>query len=621
MLKFESVHAVNFMPFEELSFTFSDSGLHLITGFIDGDGQADSNGSGKSSITEALVWGLFGNTLRGNKADEIIKIGTKFCCVDVTFSSGGVRYFVKRCRKHPKLGNSVSIEVENNDGRAPISVSSIDDADKKIQGALGMSFELFKNSVCFGQGLPYRFVQSPDASKKAIMDEILDLLWISDARVKTGRLRDAAGKTREKFVISKSEQFGHISAYKKMLLSVLDSIDTAKENKKNMEAALLKFDNSPANANNKIPTVAGAIETLEKEYKYIEEEISKLNLESNFNSKEISSLKERAAEARDELTKAEKSVSLGKLISGEGKCPACGSDVGADRASHILDERENTRLNLASKIANIKKEMDDLVAMRDSRINKVKSMDARLRSVGSAIATYKFELKELEFDRKEQDSKKEDLRRRIESCLSSIEEKNKDARKIEIDVRNAEADLYNTESAILLYDKIIEDLTFWFDGFGPRGIKAKLMDRVVPFINSRAASYSASLTGGNVSIEFKSQMETKSGVRDKIDVDIRHKDNKISYSMESGGEKKRVDAIVILALHDLIAEFNGVKTNIQIFDEVFENLDATGTERLIALLKQRAQTCGVYVISHDEEVSSFFDTITTVKKVGDTSSV
>ena len=63
-MNFNTLTASNFMSFRSLDFNIPSAGLHLISGQVEGKLMSNSNGAGKSSITEALCFGLFGKTIR-----------------------------------------------------------------------------------------------------------------------------------------------------------------------------------------------------------------------------------------------------------------------------------------------------------------------------------------------------------------------------------------------------------------------------------------------------------------------------------------------------------------------------------------------------------------------------
>jgi DNA repair exonuclease SbcCD ATPase subunit len=165
-VEFKDLDIYNFMCFKDASLHLNSRGLHFVYGEVRGQ-LADSNGAGKSAWVEALSWCLFGKTLRDMKADDIINstVG-KDCSVVLLFNKGATSYIVNRYRKSTEKGNGVSFS--SGAGEDDLVGATNEETNKKIEDVLGFSFDLFKNTICHGQGLPYRFTQATDAEKKEI---------------------------------------------------------------------------------------------------------------------------------------------------------------------------------------------------------------------------------------------------------------------------------------------------------------------------------------------------------------------------------------------------------------------------------------------------------------------
>ena len=118
-----------------------------------------------------------------------------------------------------------------------------------------------------------------------------------------------------------------------------------------------------------------------------------------------------------------------------------------------------------------------------------------------------------------------------------------------------------------------------------------------------------------ITVTFHSQAATQAGeVRERFEVVVENTSHATDHVQSSRGERRCVDVIVLLALHDLIIYQSGIDVNIQIFDEVCGNLDSDGIERLIELLRERAEERCTYVITHDRELGSEFENYIMVEK-------
>ena len=161
-----------------------------------------------------------------------------------------------------------------------------------------------------------------------------------------------------------------------------------------------------------------------------------------------------------------------------------------------------------------------------------------------------------------------------------------------------------------------ECLEFWVTGYSNQGIKSFILDDITPFLNRRVNKYLSKLTSGQIEVVFSTRSTLKTGEeREKFSIDIINKNGGDTYSSNSGGEKKRIDLAINLALQDLVASRSSKKINIAMFDEVFDSLDENGIDGVISLLQELSQSKStILVVSHNEYLKSYFTNILTVVK-------
>ena len=146
------------------------------------------NGSGKSSILDAMTWALFG---RARKHDEsVINIQSETAQVSLTFEYEGNLYRV--IRTNPR-GKTSSLEFHiarpgangTPDGWKPLTESSLRETDLKIVEVLRLDYETFINAAFFLQGEADQFTQKNPAERKRVLSQILNLGIWEDYRKKT----------------------------------------------------------------------------------------------------------------------------------------------------------------------------------------------------------------------------------------------------------------------------------------------------------------------------------------------------------------------------------------------------------------------------------------------------
>jgi DNA repair exonuclease SbcCD ATPase subunit len=153
-MKFKWIEIKDFMSLKSISIPLDKPGLIGVFGEnLDIGG---SNGSGKSAIWDALVWAIYGRTIRKSIADTVIRTGVKDTSVIVTFDLGTI----KRTREH---GKPSKIYFDD-------KLTTQEDITKLI----GLDYKSFMALVVFGPENA-RFTRSSDAEQKAILDKVLDL--------------------------------------------------------------------------------------------------------------------------------------------------------------------------------------------------------------------------------------------------------------------------------------------------------------------------------------------------------------------------------------------------------------------------------------------------------------
>ena len=115
----KSVDINNFLIIGSASIDLHNQGLVRICGDNNDDTTSSSNGSGKSSIIEAIYWALFGDTLRSLKGADGVVNNTvkKDCSVSLTLEDEGKIYRVERYRKHSKKKNNLYLYINDVDSR------------------------------------------------------------------------------------------------------------------------------------------------------------------------------------------------------------------------------------------------------------------------------------------------------------------------------------------------------------------------------------------------------------------------------------------------------------------------------------------------------------------------
>lgn len=634
-MKVTRVQAENFLSFKSLDLDIANRGLVL----IDGDNKTNqsfrSNGSGKTSSISAIVYGFYGVTPNGQKADEVVNrhVGTGMKVV-LHFEKDGDKYRIERYRKYPVHRNKVFLFVNDTD----ISMESMAKTEKKIIDIIGLDFTTAVNSVIFSQGTGAgQFTTATDREKKEILETVVNLSVYTEAQEVAKVHAKEAGKALEVIdsdiekldaqyeteeYLEQEEQRKYESIHQqiteqtKKIASVSIEVQA---NEKDIQASILQTTEQLNQSKQKMDEINKAVEAIGVQEKSTEEQ--------------------REYEIKQELTQLENSIKNNTQAEQNStteyqslrvaeNCPTCGTQIEREnvesREAEILNDIYELRVSTATHEANtstLQAELEELGAItlvQQQERQKAHEVAKQYQDVQLQVSTETSKLSSLQHQLDTHTRPLEVEQERLQTLESIPKPELRETEKAEITkakgMKKAERivaleNIQNLEDVIVLY--------------GNKGVRSHILDLVTPFLNERVGEYSQILTGSEVDIRFTTQSTTKSGeVRETFDIAIDNENGGDSYLSNSGGERKRIDLAIALALQDLVLSKNHLTTNFALYDEVFDALDEVGCENVIGILKSRLNTVEtMFVITHNEHLKHLFEDIITVEKVDGISTI
>ncbi len=307
-------------------------------------------------------------------------------------------------------------------------------------------------------------------------------------------------------------------------------------------------------------------------------------------------------------------------------CPSCTRPLGAEHIDPLCE-------SIAQRIIDAKDEVEKAAVQTESWAKRINELQAEVNALQRAD--------------QERQAQRGELLTKIKACNDKIELTNRSitARRAEIEQMRRSGDQY--ENAIKTYDARIMDATtrlaeaeaqirkqgdeligereqiayleFWEKGFGYSGIRSMLLDGIAQKLTERTNHFLKILSGGTQWTEFSTQSTTSAGeLREKFVVRVFNAFGAGSYEGNSAGEKKRVDIAICLALHSIASSRAARPLGFAILDEIFENLDETGCDNVVNLLRQEREQLGtIFVVSHNPALSAKFPhTMEITKKDG-----
>lgn len=632
-LSVKELEIQNFMSVEHSKVGLSNRGLVLITGDNQDNDAFESNGTGKSAFfSESITWALFGKTIRPTSANGVInRKAKKNTMVHVTLVEGsnGDIYEIYRYRKHAQYGNHVLLFHNGNN----ITGKSDSDTTEMIEDLIGMDYLTFTNSIMFGQGMVKLFASATDAEQKKILEQMVQIYVYRLAQEEAKK--EVAERDRDIESMSKSMEKD---------LSLKSSLESTIEELQAKELELgEKVEKRISELNVEMHNLEQQVDHLQKERKEADEALVELyaGLDTVYSKLETYKPIEDQAEELKDLIKSNNTNKnrLEKLISEEEKklndirigknipkiCEACGQPLPLDDTSHVENHLEQSIENYRTEV----RELDEDSATLTSLLDKVKKQLLAKDKLEETLEEAKETIAELKSDIKQIDIKLKSKQDAIQSLNKQVKEQEELRNTTYTDLINSTVEQVNVlsksiqeqEEALQKERNNRDKYAFWVEAFGNKGIKSVLLDSVTPFLNKQCNYYIGKLAGDSIEVTFNTQQEVTSGKNkgqkvDKFEVVVDNKNGDEGYDGNSGGEKRRVDIAINMALQDLVMSRSSKRLDLIVYDECFEGLDAIGCESVIQLLNEKARQCGtVLVITHNDNLKQLFSKTLMLAKV------
>lgn len=677
-MKFKKLIAQNFLSLREVELDLDGRGLVLICGENRDNPDFQSNGAGKSSITESLAYVLYGRTIRGVRGDDVVNnVAKKNCKVILDFEDDdGTQYRISRFRKHSQQGNKFYLYCNGKD----ITPKSEASFTQFIINLLQMDYLTFTSSIMYSSS-SFKFSSATDSELKSAFDTLLGFDIYKDCqdeakselRVIQSKIDDITNKislhesncARVDAEISENtvKKLDFNNSMCREIQEIKETIVENEEEITNIETEIQELDNNIIELDGDIESLNCLVEKskkameksqevsdevsnykdllvkYDKDWSKIDAEIYRLQstIDSNI------SIKNKLVSKKDALYKKVENVnsSVGT------PCPTCGQpltensvnsaieelNVQISELNEEISEYEDNNKELAGKIDKLEHSKKSLADNKHSIQNKIDELSVLYKKSSKLRDKYQELVQSLGELNKEKNGnivKREKLlgrvallKDRVESSNKSIESKKSMDNPYDsiIDNLNSQKnELLNDIEACMCTLKTHKDekklSEFWVKAYSNSGIKSLLLDDVTPYLNRQANKYLKKLSSDHMEIIFSTQSTLKNGdVREKFTVEVVNTDGGSSYAANSSGEKKRVDIAINLALQSLVASRSNKKLNIVFMDEVFDSLDSSGIEHVTELLKYIAEdVSSVFVISHNTELVGTFDNKITIVK-------
>lgn len=564
-IEFVSVRWKNFLSYgnkwTEIGFP---SGFRAIRGF---------NGAGKSTIIDALFYGLFGKTYRDVKMDELVnRVNGSDMLVEVKFRKDGDLWTITRGRAPAVLS------IEKN-GETMDLLSSKSLTQGEIEKLLGINQELFKRIVVLSINMTKPFMTMTAQEQREFLSDMFNLNVFSKMLAEVKR---KMSDLKVDLKVSETEVRSMESAY--------DTASRAYGNAKSAKEALdADRDGKRIDLETKRNDAKTELERLEQEMKGFSDEIERVKSEiEEPDLVGLDKLKEELAGLKRSAQEILKDIDF---FSKNETCPVCGQHIDDHFKEEKMAELEGRKCEIGTEGREKQKlaaGITEKISAKDQKMREVRGLEGKIGEVrvkmGSEQSKIRFANEQLgaltgaEIDLCPY---AEELKRAGEN-LKEAKEK------------------YGAFSADMRMQKMLTEILS--DG----GVRGYYIGKYVEVVDS---AVNRRLTEFGLNLSFLFDARNEAGLTDGK--------NKICYMSCSEGEKKRIDMAILLAFIEVTKALSSWDCNVIFFDELFDSsVDDTNLGLIVGSVKEMTKATGqcVYVITHRDLGSVGFDGVLNISK-------
>lgn len=579
-----------------------DPGLYFLTGVNHENTRLSSNGTGKSSLLDAICWCLYGRTTRLLRGNDVVNYNASGCSVRVDL----------------KIRNNLDcIVAKQNPNSLTLNGHTIDRQD--LVKHIGLNLESFLYSVLIPQFGDSFFDRGP-SEKLGLFSEMMELNYWLDLSKQAAK--EAEGISNE-IRVAENNIF-KLEGRKLSLLSVIKDL-TEQSDRFNEEQKARHFQYQK-----ECEDINKSINENDRLLLEIESKIQKFGKEGSSIEESIAIERAKVKELENELNEVDKEESIIKYVidshikmltslgSLKSTCPTC---------RQIVDTKhlEKETANLEDKINVSKGQLTELDLVRNEikyDLSKVNVTLDKMISIKSDQDDEKWKLQRVcsEVKSKTESLRQESIRLVKSMRLNTAEdnrfwimilEKRKELDSITLDMTSKEAEIA----------KLNEDYAavhYWVNGF--KQIRLNVIEETLQSLEIEVNNNLSAMGMSDWTVQFDVERENKSGgITKGFSVLIHDPTGRIvKYESLSGGEGQRVRLAGCFGLSNLIMERAGLVSGIEYYDELSQHLSAEGIEDMLNTLRDRAATYNRKIIVVDHHSISYpdFRGITTVVKDG-----
>lgn len=563
MIKFKNLTIKNFMSVGAVTqaVNLDRGGLVLVLGNnLDLGGDGSRNGTGKTTIINALSYALYGNALTNIKRDNLInKINGKNMIVSLEFTKGSTTYKIERGRR-PNVMKLFVNDTEDVEGTVDEAQGENRNTQHKIDEIIGMSHTMFKH-ICALNTYTEPFLAMKANEQRDFIEE---LLGITELSKKAEVLKENNRAVKDQI---KEEEY--------KIRSIKDSNN--------------RIQNSIDDAIGRSKIWLGKHESKKEQLTEALTELTQIDIDSEIKNHallvEYNDKKSKLDEANRWITSIEsdnvkQQKTIDKLVNEitmlqEHKCYACGQDLHDSKQEEILANKQSQKQEAEQHIVDNIKKLEDF-----------KEVVAEIGSIGDKPITVYPNLNEAY----EHQGKINTLAESLESELESVDPYTEQIEKLKSEgLQQIDYEHLNEVNSLKEHQEFLLRLLTDKGSF----IRKRIIDQNLNYLNKRLEYY-LDKTGLPHEVKFLNDLS----------VEITELGKDLDFDNLSRGERNRLILGLSWAFRDVYESLN-TPLDLMFIDELIDNgTDPNGVEACLSILKKttRERNKNVFLISHREEL-------------------
>jgi DNA repair exonuclease SbcCD ATPase subunit len=531
----------------EIEFDVDKGNLILLVG---------KNGNGKSTISHALDYALYGEVKNNNKKLKLASLPNRFnnnLMVELDFYSMKSDVNVLRKINPSEFKVTIDNEVDKRAGKS--------NTQSKLDEYIEFDIDSWKSFISMSINDFKNFMSLKPEEKRLLLDRLFNLEMIND-------ISKILKEKKKQFKYQVDLYDAEINSYDNSLSEFRDSIEKLKEaGKKNLEAEKIELKNSMLSKKEDF-------NKLQEKLKKCVEKDEELRLKLREIQDSASKVKYQIADTQDKLT-----------LFNSGVCPTCGNNLSAETYNSYRDE-------LGVKVT----ELESLKAQLTIEYNDITDKQRKLSQINTETNTLFNDLKYFLKSLKERIDAIDEKSDEDFVDIGTINQLNESITKIEDKKISSSDNLMKVKEEETIYDQMIKI-------FSNDGIKKAIISKIVVPINHFIKENLESL-----GMPFNIQLD------DEFNARIETLGEEIDAETLSTGETKKANIAIMLAYLKLIRMKRYI--NILFLDEVFSSIDIDGIYDVLRMLKEFAHEykINVFLIHHAMLEKSYFDKVLKIEK-------